>query len=348
MKFNYKWTLKDSAFTKDKGTVFSTFSGGGGSSMGYLLAGYNIIGCNEIDKRMMNCYKSNLPKCKYYYLESITKLVKRKNLPLELFNLDILDGSPPCSSFTNAGKRSKHWGVQKKFLEGQEEQVLDTLFFEFIKLAKKLQPKVVITENVPGITFGEALKYVQNIYIEFEKAGYDLHHWILDASKMGVPQKRKRIFFIGMRKDLSNNFNKKIGLINNLPFLDLTFNEKKILLKEIINQPNDEYVQLTDYIKKRWNKTKVGKYLTKFQSGYNKVSLNQVCPVISSGCYPLFHPHEQRSLGKKEVFLIHSFPIDYNTLDFKKYHYIPVMSVPPVMMAQIANRIYNQWLQYLK
>ena len=132
MKFNYKWTLKDSAFTKDKGTVFSTFSGGGGSSMGYLLAGYNIIGCNEIDKRMMNCYKSNLPKCKYYYLESITKLVKRKNLPLELFNLDILDGSPPCSSFTNAGKRSKYWGVQKKFLEGQEEQVLDTLFFEFI------------------------------------------------------------------------------------------------------------------------------------------------------------------------------------------------------------------------
>ena len=115
--------------------------------MGYKLAGFDVLGCNEIDPKMMEVYIEN-HKPKYSYLEGIQTFKNRKDLPKELYNLDILDGSPPCSSFSIAGNRDEDWGKEKKFREGQSEQVLDTLFFDFIDLAKELQPKVVVAENV--------------------------------------------------------------------------------------------------------------------------------------------------------------------------------------------------------
>lgn len=131
--------------------------------MGYKLAGYDVIGCNEIDKKLMTMYiKNHAPK--YSFLEPIQTFKDRNDLPSELYNLDILDGSPPCSTFSMAGQREKNWGKAKKFREGQEMQVLDTLFFDFIELAKKLQPKVVVAENVRGLLLGNAKKiHAKNI-----------------------------------------------------------------------------------------------------------------------------------------------------------------------------------------
>ena len=154
-RFNYNWKLSETKFTKDKGKVFSCFACGGGSSFGYKLAGFDVIGMNEIDKKMAECYIAN-HNPKYSFIEDIRVFKEREDLPKELYELDILDGSPPCSSFSMAGNREKDWGKEKKFREGQAEQVLDTLFFDFIDLAKKLQPKIVIAENVKGILLGEA------------------------------------------------------------------------------------------------------------------------------------------------------------------------------------------------
>ena len=110
-KFNYRWTLKDAKFTKDKGKVFSCFSCGGGSTMGYKLAGFDVIGCNEIDSNMMNVYcKNHNPK--YSFLEPIQDFKNHKDFPAELYNLDILDGSPPCSTFSMVGSREDAWGVK--------------------------------------------------------------------------------------------------------------------------------------------------------------------------------------------------------------------------------------------
>ena len=148
--FPYKWTLKDAVFIKDKGKVFSCFACGGGSTMGYKLAGFDVLGCNEIDPKMIECYKEN-HNPKFAFCEPIQTFKLREDLPQELFELDILDGSPPCSSFSMAGNREKDWGKDKVFREGQAEQVLDTLLFDFIDLAKKLKPKVVIAENVKGV-----------------------------------------------------------------------------------------------------------------------------------------------------------------------------------------------------
>ena len=138
--------------------------------MGYKLGGFDVIGCNEIDPRMMEVYRKNHSP-KFSFLEPIQEFNKKENLPDELYNLDILDGSPPCSSFSIAGSRGKSWGKAKHFREGQARQVLDTLFFDFIDLAKRLQPKVVVAENVKGLLLGDAIQYVRRIYEEFRAAG---------------------------------------------------------------------------------------------------------------------------------------------------------------------------------
>ena len=103
-KYKYEWTLKDANFTKDQGNVFSCFACGGGSTMGYKLAGFNVLGCNEIDPKMISAYRKN-HKPKYSFLEPIQDFKLREDLPEELYNLDILDGSPPCSSFSISGNR---------------------------------------------------------------------------------------------------------------------------------------------------------------------------------------------------------------------------------------------------
>jgi len=170
-KFPFNWSLKEAIFTNDKGKVFSCFACGGGSSMGYKLAGYDVIGCNEIDPKLVDLYKANLNP-KFAFVEGIQTFKLRSDLPDELYNLDILDGSPPCSTFSIAGSREKAWGVEKKFREGQVKQVLDTLFFDFIDLAFELRPKIVIAENVKGILMGKAKAYTEKIHKEFALAGY--------------------------------------------------------------------------------------------------------------------------------------------------------------------------------
>ena len=140
MNFTYRWNLKDlDSVLKNNLKVFSCFSGAGGSSMGYKMSGFDVIGCNEIDKSMMSNYKLNL-KPKYAFLCPIQRLKFKKELPKELYNLDILDGSPPCSTFSIASLKGREFfGKRKAFTEGQQKQVLSELFFDFIDFAKRLQ-----------------------------------------------------------------------------------------------------------------------------------------------------------------------------------------------------------------
>ena len=353
MKFNYKWKLKEANFTKDKGTVFSCFACGGGSTMGYKLAGFDVIGCNEIDPKMMEVYRIN-HNPKYTYLESIQTFKNRTDLPKELYNLDILDGSPPCSSFSMAGNREKDWGKKKKFREGQAEQVLDNLFFDFIDLAKELQPKVVVAENVKGLLMGRAKEYVRNIYRSFDEAGYYCQHWLLDASKMGVPQRRERVFFICLRKDLAEPFLYRKDMFTEVPKLELNFNEKTILFKEIIDMQGRK---LSENMTKIWEHRKEGD--KSMQQGNERLTGKSSC-FSQSYLYQNKTPgtltsHEDSQVlfdapkytSKNEACKIGSYPLDY---DFggKKPHYIIGMSVPPVMTAQIATKISDQWLDKIK
>lgn len=201
---DWKWTMAED-YPKEKNglKVFSCFACGGGSTMGYKLAGCDVIGCCEIDPKMNEVYiKNHHPK--HNFLMDIRKFnqIPNEELPEELFNLDILDGSPPCTTFSMAGDREDSWGKKKKFREGQAEQTLDDLSFVFIETANKLRPKVVIMENVEGLLKGEAWSYVQGIYKEFKEIGYEVGHWLLKGETMGVPQTRHRVFFIAIRNDI--------------------------------------------------------------------------------------------------------------------------------------------------
>ena len=349
-KFPYRWNLKDAIFTKDKGKVFSCFACGGGSTMGYKLAGFDVIGCNEIDPKMMQAYKVN-HNPKYAYCEPIQTFKNRDDLPEELYNLDILDGSPPCSSFSMAGNREKDWGKEKKFREGQSLQVLDTLFFDFIDLAKKLQPKVVVAENVKGLLLGDAKSYVRQIYREFDLAGYYCQHWLLDASKMGVPQRRERVFFIALHKDLATPFMKQVDLFTVAPELNLKWNETEIPFSEL-SDDTDIRIDLPKVAGELWYKCKAGESLSSVpESNGNffneiKVSKEKVLPTLASQ-NKVYHSDIPRRLNNVEYLLGATFPIDYDTKEMKAF-YMCGMSVPPVVMAQISFQIHLQWLQYLK
>ena len=328
MKFNYNWKMSDGYPKKNGLKVFSCFACGGGSTMGYKLSGFDVIGCNEIDPDMMKIYKKN-HNPKFPFLCDIRDFVKIDDLPKELYSLDILDGSPPCSVFSMAGQRETGWNKEKVFREGQKKQKLDDLFFYFIELAKKLKPKLVVSENVPGILSGNAKGYVKEIISKFDDAGYFTQIFLLNGATMGVPQKRERCFFVSQRKDLFENK------------IKMNFHEKPILFKEI-SDDLDKKPKLNERYTKYWVDAKEGEPVGKFNS-CKKVKMIDVCNTITAG-ENCFHPKYQRKLNKKELLKASTFPIDYDFCDIDPW-YVMGMSVPPVMMANISNQIYEQFFK---
>ena len=335
---SYRWNLTDLNKVKKNGLkVFSCFACGGGSTMGYKLAGFEVIGANEIDPEMAWHYKTN-HNPKYYFLEDIRQFKKRNDLPKELFELDILDGSPPCSSFSMAGSREKGWNKKKKFREGQSEQVLDDLFFEYIDLVNKLRPKVVVAENVKGMLQGNAKGYVKQIINLFKTIGYDVQLFLLNAATMGVPQKRERVFFIARRKDLK------------LPELKLYFNEPAINVKDaLFNVGNKGRDVSSSSMFKFWHQCKPGESFSKYHpkgSLFGQIKLNKIgpAPTLTSIEYQIWHYESCRLLSNDEVCLLGSYPLDYlfnhSKKDFAKY--LIGMSVPPLMIYKIADQIKKQ------
>lgn len=350
--FPYKWMLKDALFEKNKGKVFSCFSGGGGSSLGYKLAGFDVVGCLEIDLKMTDIYRTNLQP-KYCYNMAIQDFIQQNDFPDELLNLDILDGSPPCSTFSVSGNRESDWGKMRTFKEGGKKQILDTLFFDFLDLASILQPKIIVAENVPGLLIGNAKKYVCKIYEKAKEVGYKLIHFVLDAQHMGVPQKRKRVFFIGIKKTLGLLFLERINLFEYKPFLNLNFLYKPIYFSEIFHDYQDAVLpnSLLNLWPYRKNTDKsfadINQRINQKRSFFNHqfIKFSSIPPTILASNKHVLYDY-CRLMNKTELCLSGSWPLDY---DFKnvKPVYVIGMSVPPVMMANIANQIYHQWIAKL-
>ena len=340
----YEWYLSDlNKVKKNDYKVFSCFSCGGGSSLGYKLAGFNVIGNCEIDKRINNIYvKNNHPK--YNYCMGIQEMNKLEEFPEELYHLDILDGSPPCSTFSMAGQREENWGKNKKFREGQASQILDDLFFEFIDLAAILKPKIVIAENVKGLIMGNAKGYVNLIVKKFNEIGYKVQLFLLNAATMGVPQKRERVFFVATRKDIQ------------FPNLVLNFNETPIKYGEI---KDSKYKPLgkDTMIYHRWKKrvksdsnlgdtvkrTENGK-ISSFNTQYLKD--DRVPNTIAAGGSLPVRFDVPGYATERDIKIIQTFPQDYDFLG-SNVQYICGMSVPPIMMKKISEQVKIQLLDKL-
>lgn len=319
--------------------VFSCFACGGGSTMGYKLAGCEVIGCCEIDPKMNEVYVEN-HKPKYNFLMDIRKFneLPNKELPQELFNLDILDGSPPCTTFSMAGDREDSWGKKKKFREGQAEQTLDDLSFVFIDTIKKLRPKCVIMENVEGLLLGNAWAYVQKIYKELQNAGYKLKHWLLKGETMGVPQTRHRVFFIALRNDIDFDLER----------LDMSFNYESVLYGEIKDHKGERFNgKMQEALDKAIDTDKnfadiymriEGSYKA---FGHRLVHNNDIMPTVLAGHRDLYDYENKTRVSINDIINAQTFPQDYDfgERNYSTVEYICGMSVPPIMIKRVVTRL---------
>ena len=380
---NYKrYTLQETLDSEKRSlfNVLSTFAGGGGSSTGYRLAGGKILAVNEFVPEAQNTYKENYPDTTIVPgdIKELTGTYLMEQAGIKVGELDLLDGSPPCSAFSMAGSVSHGegrthadaFGKKKKYSDIEGVENVEDLFFEFLRVAKDIKPKVIIGENVEGLTMGEAKEYFHKIQNTFEEIGYLIVANVLDSSYFGVPQSRKRCFFIGVREDVAE----KVG-INFMTMYQLypDKNDFRTTLGEAINDVVNEDKEELDYLFDKISPERaVGKTLMKMPKDPDKVltgmnyhvkghhfnlkrsSLRKPCPTITAmgnlaGVAGTCHPIEDRKFTIKELKRIMSLPEDFIlTGDHKKQSERIGRMVPPLMMKALAESVYNKVLKPYK
>jgi DNA (cytosine-5)-methyltransferase 1 len=180
--------------------VVSTFSGCGGSCLGFRMEGFRVPYAVELVQAAQETYRANDPSTfvdgrniRTVTIEDIRKVIGDGEL-------DVLEGSPPCNTFSAAGDRDKSWGQVQSYSDVKERT--DDLFFEYLRLLEGLRPRMFVAENVEGLARGRAKGLFIEIMTKMKALGYRAKCKLLDAQWMGVPQARKRTIFIGVREDL--------------------------------------------------------------------------------------------------------------------------------------------------
>jgi len=319
------WLLSDLEQVKPNGIkVMSTFACGGGSSMGYKRAGCEIVAANDIDPEMAWHYKRNLNPPRYY-LCPIRDLLTAE-LPSELFNLDILDGSPPCSTFSMAGSREKAWGKEKHLREGQASQVLSDLFFDYLDLVERLKPRVAIAENVKGMILGNAKGYTKLVMDRFREIGYRPQLFLVNAADCGVPQRRERVFFCAIRDDIRSQS------------LELKPRHKWISAGEALSDLRHDL--------EKWEMVTASNQRHTLAGRLKPWAFSQPSPTLTaSSSKELISPSKRfGDFTFADYKRLGSFPDDYYAKSDKTGKYMIGMSVPPKMTEQVARAVINQWL----
>ena len=372
------YNLKDvhEASSQNKFNVISTFAGGGGSSTGYRLAGGKILCVNEFVEEAQNTYRENYSETPILPgdIKELTGQDFLDKANLKPGELDILDGSPPCSAFSVAGKLShskdgKHsdgWGQTKNYSDGKMVENIEDLFFEFLRIANDIKPKVIIAENVAGLTIGEAKTYLNKILNTFEDIGYDVSFKVLDSRYYGVSQTRTRVFFIGIREDVAEEVGIHPMTINSL-FPKKS--DKVISLKDALvglKYDEEEVKYLTEkfsntaYWKQTGSKMPIDPEKVITGQDYHpkghhfnlkRVSQYQPAPTLTamgSGdtTAGAFHWSEPRKLTIGELKRIQSLPDDFILTGKwnQKAERIGRM-VPPLVLKAIADSVYKNVLE---
>lgn len=313
-------------------TVASTFSGCGGSCLGYRMAGYRVVWANEFIPAAQDAYRANHRPTRLNTKD--IRDIRADDIRAEsgVVDIDVLDGSPPCSSFSTAGKRDKGWGKKKLYSDGVKQRT-DDLFFEYARILRELKPRAFIAENVIGLVKGVAVGYFRLILRELRGCGYKVVARILDASWLGVPQARKRLIFVGVRDDIGREPTHP----RPLPY--------QYTLGEALRLTNGMCVEKESSIShyalgREWEKLSIGEKSKKY---FNLVrpKLDRPCPTILAGqsvsTASVAHPIECRKFSIFELKAISGFPLDFilpgsfvqNTERIGR-------AVPPPMMMRVA------------
>jgi DNA (cytosine-5)-methyltransferase 1 len=224
----YRYTLDELKESSDRKrfTYISFFAGGGGSSAGYKLAGGDCRFVNEFQQVAVDTYLENWPGTPHICgdIKNVTGKKIMEMTGLKVGELDILDGSPPCPPFSMSGTKQKGWN-KEKMAYGMKQQNIEDLTWEMIRIADEMKPRVIICENVKGLTMDYAKQHLDRMCTDFEAIGYTTTYKVLNGIHFGVPQKRQRVFIISVRNDVLEDIGMPWMLISSL-FPDGAMNEE--------------------------------------------------------------------------------------------------------------------------
>ncbi len=242
--------------------IATFFAGAGGLDLGFSKAGFDCVWANEYDKEIWETYEKNHPKT-FLDKRSITDIASN-----EVPDCNGIIGGPPCQSWSEAGALR---GINDK--RGQ-------LFFDFIRILADKQPLFFLAENVSGMLLPIHRKALENIKGMFRECGYNLSFLLLNASDFGVPQDRKRVFFVGYRNDL--------GITFKFPAGNTVF--EKVTLKQAIGDLTDTVLPAAENNHTNGNNCIVpnheymnGGFSTIFMSRNRVRSWNEVSFTIQAG-----------------------------------------------------------------
>ena len=352
--------------------VIDLFSGAGGLSQGFRDAGCDIISAVEINKNLSQTFRNNFKKTKIFE-EDISK-VKSKDLLVNKSKVDIVIGGPPCQGFSMSGKRIRGNGI---FLNDKRNK----LFKEFVRIINDLKPKIFLMENVPGILNIFQGKTKNQILSIFKSIGYDTKVKVLLAADYGVPQLRKRAFFIGNNLGIDPEFlfppkiNKDYitveDAIFDLPFIKSGEGKFETIYKK---KPSTEYQKkMRAGVKKLYNHIstkhddKIINIIKMLKEGEGRNNLPKKIQTksIHSGSYmriiknkPSYtittrfdtppvgrvtHPIADRALTAREAARLQSFPDDFIFIGKRTHIGIQIgNAVPPLLAYEIAKNLKNR------
>jgi DNA (cytosine-5)-methyltransferase 1 len=307
--------------------VISTFSGCGGSSTGYKQAGCEVVACVEWDAHAVECYSTNHPTTKVFHgdIHNVTGEMLLNATGLDVGELDLLDGSPPCQGFSTAGKR-----------------VLDdprnSLFKQQLRLIDELQPKHVVIENVSGMIKGAMKPVAGEIVASLKERGYRVAAGLMEAQYFGVSQLRPRVFFIGSRvgqptlpKAISNPIPCKVALRGVVP-------------DEVILPWNPSSRLMAANLQPGESGSDIMRRLGRKDGWFNACMLDPMKPSPTipkslAGTGTLYH-WERRHISIREALVLTGFPADYILPGAFKDRWARIgNSVAPPMSREIVRQV---------
>lgn len=302
---------------KKKLTAIDIFSGSGGLTLGLKHAGFRVIGAVECDSLAVETYRINHKNTILWEtdIRDLSVLEVKNRLKLEVGELDLLAGCPPCQGFSSMRTLNGSRNV---------DDPRNDLVFEFLRFVQDLKPKAIMMENVPGLTKDERF---DSFCRELEKMGYSCVHDVLDVARFGVPQKRLRMVLLAGKFGpirFAAPENRRCTVREALSALPPA-GKSGDCLHDLPEKRSDRIIDLIDKIPKNGGSRRdlgtekqlaCHKKCDGFKDVYGRMSWDKQAPTITCGCVNpskgrFLHPDENRAITLREAALLQTFPSNY-------------------------------------
>lgn len=334
--------------------LVSTFSGCGGSCLGFRMAGFRTVWASEFVPAASDCYALNYPDVPLDTrdIRDVTPAEIMSAAHLEVGETDVLEGSPPCASFSSSGSLARGWGEPRRYSD--TTQRVDDLFDEFARIRDGLMPRVFVAENVSGLVRGVSRGMFKTILRRL-KVGYRVEARVLDAQWLGIPQMRQRVIFVGVRDDLPA----APAFPTPLPY---RYTLRDVLPSCRSSRPPSEWQTVDEEtgddlriegfaVAKRYDRLRPGEKSVERHNLW-RCALDRPVPTLTTvlfiGASAPTHPIERRAFSMRELRLLASFPVDFKLAGtYTKRAERIARAVPPLMMRRIASVIRDEILDPL-